>query len=231
MSHQQEELLEHFHEAIEKLVPLAPKELVQEAHQLFEELSLNEVTTAEQIRQALIYIGRKEFPYRKAYIELCAGDEEQRLQEIVLKTLHDDVRAHLDPVIKYGVHILDFVKSSQFDALSEDVKIAIDNAIRQAHDVVNRQCDERAAARHASYQELVKRWTETATTMQALIDVLKDMAERGGEWQEEILEQARQYENGFSMVEEDPTQEAVERAIVHWSGILGGEPEGEESVE
>ena len=227
MSHPQEEILKNFRVAVEKLVPLTPEAVVNEAKQLADDLEKNEAATAEQVRQALVYIGRKEFPYRKAYLELCAGDEEQRLQEIVLQKLHDDVKHHLEPVIKYGVHILDFVQSSQFDALSDEMKVAIDNAIREAHDAVNRQCDERAANRASNYEGLVRRWTDVAERMQKLIDLLKDMAERDNEYRDDILEQAKQFENGFSMLEDDPTEEAIEKAIAHWSEVLGESSEEE----
>ncbi|MFA6017772.1 MAG: hypothetical protein WCT28_03950 [Patescibacteria group bacterium] len=231
MAHQQEEIFQEFRNAIERLVPLTPKEVIDEAKKLAEGLESNEASTPEQIRQALVYIGRKEFPYRKAYLELCAGDEEARLQEIVLHKLDDATKALLEPVTKYGVHILDFVKSSQFEEFSDDAKVAIDNAIRVAHDLVNRQCDERAASRAESYKTLVAHWALEAENVQKLIDVLKDMAERDPQWRDEILSRARQFENGFSMIEEDPTREAVEKEISYWAGVLGDSESAGETVE
>jgi hypothetical protein len=231
MSHPQEEVLKSFRVAIGKLVPLTPPAIVDEANRLAEELEGNAAVSAEQIRQALVYIGRKEFPYRKAYLELCAGDEDARLQEIVLGKIDDVTKSMMEPVTKYGVHILDFVKSSQFEDLSEDAKVAIDNAVREAHDIVNRQCDERASSRAASYQELVARWTGEATNIQKMIDVLKDMADRDSRYHDEILGRARQLEDGFSMIEEDPSQELVEKEIAHWAGVLNDAEDGEDPVE
>jgi hypothetical protein len=231
MSHPQEEILKEFRRAIERLVPLTPQEIIEEASSVARELEANEASTAEQVRQALVYVGRKEFPYRKAYFELCAGDEEARMQEIVLKKIDDATKSMMEAVTKYGVHILDFVKSSQYDELSDDAKIAIDNAIREAHDIVNRQCDERAASRANSYRELVGRWTDEAENIQKLIEVLKDMADRDARYHDEILGRARQIEDGFSMIEEDPTQELVEKEITYWAGVLGGSEEEESGVE
>ncbi len=231
MSHAQEDLLREFRRAIEKLVPLTPKDVVDEARRVADELEVNASSTAEQIRQALVYIGRKEFPYRKAYQELCAGDEEARMQEIVLGKIDDVTKSMMEPVTKYGVHILDFVKSSQFDALAHHEKVAIDNAIREAHDIANRQCDERASSRADSYQELVKHWTEEAEKIQKMIVVLKDMADRDARYRDEILGRARQLEDGFSMIEEDPSQELVEKEIAHWAGVFGGSEEEGSGVE
>lgn len=231
MSHPQEELLKEFRRAIEKLVPLTPKDVTDEARRVADELEANASLTAEQIRQALVYIGRKEFPYRKAYQALCAGDEEARMQEIVLGKLDDVTKSMMEPVTKYGVHILDFVKSSQFDELSDDAKVAIDNAIREAHDVTNRQCDERASRRAEMYQELVQHWTEEAGKIQKLIGVLKDMADRDVRYRDEILGRARQLEDGFSMIEEDPSQELVEKEIAYWAGVFSGLEEDQAAVE
>lgn len=231
MPHPHEELFQEFRWAIEHLVPLTPKDVLDEGRVLADELEANASSSAEQIRQALVYIGRKEFPYRKAYLELCAGDEEARMQEIVLKKLDDATVALLEPVTTYGVHILDFVQSSQFEALSDDAKVAIDNAIREAHDVVNRQCDERAAHRAASFHELVKRWTQEAEDIQSMIDVFKGMADRDARFQADILARARQLEEGFSMLEVDPSREMVQKEIAHWAHVLdeadgdGGEVE------
>ncbi len=231
MSHPQEEILNEFRYAIARLVPLTPKDIQDEALQLADDLEANDATTAEQIRQALVYIGRKEFPYRKAYRELCAGDEEVRMQNIVLQKLDDAIKAELTPVTEYGVHIVDFMKSSQYDALNDHARIALDNAVREAHDIVNRQCDERAASRAESYQSLVTRFTEEAQHIQACIEVLKDMAHRDPRFQEEILAKAREFENGFSILEHDPSQDAVEQEIVHWAGVLGGVEDEDGAVE
>jgi hypothetical protein len=227
MSDESEEMLQRVRDAIERLVPLTPKSVIEEANQIIRDLEGADVVTPEQVRQALVYIGRKEFPYRKAYLALCAGDEEQRLQEHVLMKLPDDVKDRCDSVIKYGVHILDFVRSSQFDALEDDVKVAIDNAIREAHDDVNRQCDERAHHRSETYQQLVDEWTETVERMQKLLEILKDMADRDAQYHDDILNQVKAFENGFSLLEDDPTEEEIEKAITYWSDVLGEESEEE----
>ncbi len=221
MSHPHAELLQDFRHALARLVPLAPKSVVDEANQIAADLEANESSTPEQIRQALIYIGRKEFPYRKAYQELCAGDEEARLQTLVLGNLGDDVLEKMDPVTKYGVHILDYVKSSQFESqLSEEERSAVDREIAAAHDVLNRQCDERAAKRKDTFEDLVKQWSAAEARIQMLIDTFKGMAERDEQYRDDILARVRQFEEGWSMIETDPTEEDVQKEIVYWTGVM-----------
>lgn len=231
MAHAQAELLSNIHRIIERLVPLVPDNLVREMQGLVEDLEKNPATSPEQVRQALVYIGQKEYPYRKAYQELCAGDEEARLQEIVLHKLDDATKALLDPVTTYGVHILDFVKSSQFEALDEGVKVLIDNAIREAHDVVNRQCDERAEHRASAFQELVNRWKIQEDRIVALLDLLREMADRNPDWQEDILARVAQFEDDFFFGTEPVTEDVLQKEIASWSATFGEGDEGDGEVE
>lgn len=231
MAHQHEDIIKDFREAMAKLVPLAPKEIQEEAQRLADDIEANPLSTIEQIRQALVYVGKKEFPYRKAYEELCAGDEEARLQKLVLAKLSDEVKEKMEPVVKYGVHILDFVQSSQCEAaLSVEERATIDREIVAAHDVLNRQCDERAVARKGTYETLVATWTETESRIQRMIEVLREMAERNEQHRDDILARVMELESGWSMIEPDPTEEDVQKDIAYWSGVLseeGGEGDGE----
>lgn len=222
MLHPQQEILDQFKNSIEKLVPLTPPEIIEEARTIVSELESDNNTTVEQIRQAFVLFGKKEYPYRKAYEALCAGDEEQRLQEIVLERVDDGTKALMEAVTKYGVHILDFVSSSQFEELPSDAQIKIDNALREAHDVLNKQCDERAMKRQDDFQALVKQWTKEANEVQMMIDSLRAMAERDETYAPDILAKAREFEEGWSMLEPDPTKEAVQREIDSWITVLDG---------
>jgi hypothetical protein len=230
MSHPQQELLDQFSASIERLVPLTPPEIIDEARQLVDELGKSEATSAEQIRQAFVLFGRKEFPYRKAYEALCAGDEEQRLQEIVLAKLDDVTKASMDAVTKYGVHVVDFVKSSQFEQLLPDQQTAIDNAIREAHDVLNKQCDDRAMQRQQDFESLVKSWREKGERIQSMIEALRTLAERSETHAADILAKAREFEDGWSMLEPDPTEEDVQREFDSWVQVLD-DSEDEEALE
>lgn len=221
MAHPHEELLQDFRYALARLVPLAPSAVVDEANTIAEDLEANDASTPEQIRQALIYIGRKEFPYRKAYQELCAGDEEERLQTLVLGNLDDEILEKMEPVTKYGVHILDYVKSSQFESrLTSEDRSAVDREILAAHDVLNKQCDERAAKRKNTFDDLVAQWTASEARIQMLIDTFKGIADRDEQYRDDILARVRQFEEGWSMIDADPTEEDVQKEIQYWTGVI-----------
>ena len=210
--------------SIDKLVPLTPPAVIDEAKKLHEELAGNEAATEKQVHDALVYVGRKEFPYRKAYEELCAGDEEQRLQKDVFERLEPEVREKIHNVTHHGVHVLDYVNSPLFEEqLTGDERYQVEQAILMAHDVLNKQCSERATEREKSYEELVAKWKAEEERLQGLIDTLRGFADRDAKWHDEILGRVATLEEGWSVVERDPTEEEVRKEIEYWTDVFAGE--------
>jgi hypothetical protein len=221
MSHPHEYLLQEYKISIDKLVPLTPPEIVEEAKKIYEDLAANPAATEKQIHQALVLIGRKEYPYRKAYVELCAGDEEQRLQAEVLKRLEGPIAEKLKKMTDNGVHVMDYVNSKLFERdLEATERYQVEQAILAAHDVLNKQCDDRAKERQQNFDELVVHWKAEADRLQNMIDQLKGMAERDPMYADEIRGKADQFEEGWSIVERDPLEEEIKQEIAHWTTVL-----------
>lgn len=232
MSHPHEYLLKEFQISINKLVPLTPPEITAEAHKLHDEFAANASTTEKQIHDALVYVGRKEFPYRKAYEELCSGDEEQRLQLSVKERLEPAVWEKIHEVTHHGVHVLDFVNSRLFEErLSPDERYQVEQAILMAHDLLNKQCSERATERQKSYEELVAKWKQEAERLQGMVETLRSFAERDAKWRDEILGRVSTLEEGWSVVERDPTEEEIRKELEYWTDIFAGEEDGATSVD
>jgi hypothetical protein len=231
MSHPHEYLLKEYGISIERLVPLTPEEIVVEAKRLYEDLSKDEKASERQIRQALIYIGKKEYPYRKAYEALCATDEEMRLQEAALKNIDPAIVEKMKTILDSGVHLTDYVNSKLFERdLSSSERYQVEEAILNAHDVIGKQCDERAKERAESYDKLVEDARASQNKMQALIDQLRSMAERDAKWSSEIIGKADQFEEGFSIVEKDPTLDEIQKEIENWTAVFE-ETEGDSDAE
>ncbi|MFZ2681801.1 MAG: hypothetical protein WAZ14_01780 [Patescibacteria group bacterium] len=221
MSHPFEYLLQEFKISIDKLVPLTPPEVIEEAQQLYTELSQSEAVTEKQIKQALVLVGRKEYPYRKAYLELCAQDEEQRLQAEVLGKLEGEIASKVKHMTDSGVHVMDYVNSKLFERdLQPTERYQVEQAILAAHDVLNKQCDERAKERQQNFESLVTRWRAEEERLQQLIDQLKGLAERDLQSADEIRGRAEQFEEGWSIVERDPVEEEIRQEISHWTTVL-----------
>ncbi|MFA5945961.1 MAG: hypothetical protein WC802_03580 [Patescibacteria group bacterium] len=232
MAHPHEYLLQEYKLSIEKLVPLTPNEVIDEAKKLYDELLANESATERQIIQALIYIGRKEYPYRKAYEELCASDEEKRLNEAVITKLDAPLLDKIKPALQNGVHITDYAKSKLFEKdLTGEERYRVETAILDAHDVVGKQCDERAHERQQKFDDLVAIHRKDEERIQGLIDQLRSMADRDEKWRSEIIGKADEFEEGWSIVERDPSEEEVKQEIANWTGVFEEHPEGEVATE
>lgn len=221
MSHPHQSFLDEFAIAIKRMVPLTPKEVIEEAKKLHLELSENEESTEKQIHQALSVIGRKEYPYRKAYEELCAGDEEQRLQSAVFERLDEAVLKKVQEMTKHGVVLEEYVASSLFEEqLEGDERYQVEQAILLADEVLDNQCDDRAHKRKTDYEELVKSHKEKSDELQGKIDQLRAMASEDPKWTGEIEGAASRLEEGWSITEKDPTEVEIIKELEYWNTVL-----------
>lgn len=221
MAHPHAFLLNEFRISVDRLVPLTPLAVVDEAQQLVATLAKDEQATEKHIHDALVYVGRKEYPYRKAYEELCASDEEQRLQRQVYERVDAAVRTKLAAVTEHGVHVIDYVNSRLFEEqLSAEERYQVEQAVLLAHDALNAQCNERAEQRKATYEELVAKWRAHQDKLQAVLATLRSFADRDAKWRDEILGRVAQLEEGWSVVERDPEEEEIRKELEYWTDIF-----------
>lgn len=218
MSHPHQYLLDEYRLSLQKLVPLTPPEVIEEAHRLEKELSENEHATERQIQQALIEIGKKEYPYRKAYEALCATDEEKRFEAAAYAKMDPVIAEKIKAVTSHGVHLSDYVNSKLFESqLTGDERYHVEQAILAAHDVVNKQCDERASERRENFETLVRNWTAKRDEIQRLLVELRSMAERSPALAGEITAKADAFEEGWSIVSRDPEEREVREALASFA--------------
>lgn len=221
MSHDHQYLLDEYRLSLQKLVPLTPPEVIEEAHRLEKELSENEHATERQIQQALIEIGKKEYPYRKAYEALCATDEEKRFEAAAYAKMDGAIAEKVKAVTSHGVHLSDYVNSKLFESqLEPDERYHVEQAILAAHDVVNKQCDERANERKEKFSTLVAAWSAKRDEIQRLIEELRNMAGRSSELAGEIVAKADAFEEGWSIVSRDPEEKEVREALASFATQL-----------
>ncbi len=220
MKHPHQSYLDEFKISIDKLVPLTPAEVKEQALALHKELSENMDATTKQIHQALSLIGRKEFPYRKAYNELCAGDEEQRLQKLVFDRIDEEVKKKVHAVVQHGVMLDDYISSDMFEQLEPEERLQIEQAILLAEDTLDHQCDERAQKKQQQYETLVEDWQKESARLQGLIDNLRAMGDEDDKWKGEIDSVCDRLEEGWSIVERDPSEEEVKKELEYWNTVL-----------
>ncbi len=222
--HPHQHFLDEFKIAIEKLVPLTPSEIVEEAKKLHAELEVNPVASEEMIRQALRAIGRKEYPYRKAFQELCESDEEQRLQAAVFDRLDPEVAKKVKEVTAHGVILEDYVASPAFEEqLTAEERYQVTQAILIVDEILENQCDDRATARKQNYLDLVAKYENEARALEEKIAMLAQMAEGSSAHGDEIQATVDRLNEGWSVVERDPSAEEIEQEIAYWKDIFAEE--------
>lgn len=220
MNHPHQSYLDEFKISIDKMVPLTPPEIIEEANKLHTELSSNLDTTTKQIHQALTLVGRKEFPYRKAYHELCAGDEEKRLQQLVFDRIDESVTKKVQTYTNHGVMIDDYINSKMFEELTPEERLQIEQAVLLAEDTLDHQCDERAHKRQQQFEELVENWRKESDRLQGLIDGLRTMGAQDEKWKGEVDSICDRLEEGWSIVERDPQEEEIKKELEYWNTVL-----------
>ncbi len=221
MTHPHQSFLDELKIAIKELVPLTPEEFIEEANKIYKELQYNPDTTEKQIHQALSLIGRKEYPYRKAYEALCESDEEKRLQVIVFERIEDQLKKKVQEITKNGVMLDDYIDSKLFEEqLTAEERHQIQQAVLAADDILDHQCCERAEKRHIDYHELVKKYQNKVQILQKMIDSLRSLGNEDLKWKDEINSICDKLEEGWSIVEQDPEEENIKKEIEYWNTVL-----------
>lgn len=226
MSHPHQSYLDQFALAIKKFIPLVPKHIQEEAKKLHEELSADENASEKHIHQALVFIGRQEYPYRKAYEELCASDEEKRLQDVVFGRIEESLKKKLQEYTSHGVVLEEFVKSRLFEEqLTGEERYQVQQAILLADEVLDHQCDERAQKRKETFDELVAKYKAQVLKWQGMIDEMRRLGEEDKKWKDEIESVAMRLEEGWSITEKDPTEEEIVKELAYWKAVVNEEIE------
>ncbi len=220
MSHPHQAFLDELHIAIKKLVPLTPPEIQSKAEAVYQKFENTPDISARDIHNELVELGREEYPYRKAYHDLCDGDEEQRLRKLVLERVDEKVKKVLEEVFSYNILIDDFVRSEMFESkLSGEERYQVTNAILLAEESLENQCDDRAHARVGQFEEHVEKRKAEVKALQGRIDHLRLLGKQFPLYADEISAVVDRLEEGWSITNPDPSKEEVEKEIEYWQTV------------
>ncbi|MEK7105092.1 MAG: hypothetical protein AAB865_00170 [Patescibacteria group bacterium] len=221
MKHPHQAILDEFQYAIDHLVPTVPSGVAEEAKRLHHELSENPEATEAQIHDALVNIGKQEFPYRRAYQEMMEEPSEEKRTALVLDHLEPEVKVKVETVMKDGVTLEALTKSSIFETdFTSEERYQIEDGILHAADHVKEEMPEVIASNKGKYDGLVESWKEKQKTMEAKIEELRALAGKDDKWREEILDKVKTLEEGWSVVERDPELLEIEKEIEYWQGTM-----------
>ncbi len=221
MKHPHQALLDEFKYAIEHMVATVPVGVKKQAEELLLELSGNAEATEEQIHDALVAIGKREFPYRRAYQDMMEKPSEEKRMQLVLEHLEEDVKAKVEVVMKDGVTLEALTKSSMFETdFTSEERYQIEDGILHAADHIKDEMPEVIASNKVKYDALVDSWKEKQKLMEQKIEELRALSGKDEKWRAEILDKVHVFEEGWSVVERDPELLEIEKEIEYWLGTM-----------
>lgn len=214
-------MLDELKYALDHLPLTVPNEIIKEGSALHQSLSENPEAGAEMIHDALVLVGKKEYPYRKAYQQMVKQVSEDRHVELVLEHLEPEVKTKVQHLLENGVTLEALVKSSMFETdFTAEERYQVEDGMLHAADHVQEELPEKISADPVLYQKLVEEWGAKQAKIQEKIEELRLLAQKDDKWKEEILDKVKTLEEGWSITERDPELLEVEKEIEYWQGTM-----------
>jgi hypothetical protein len=226
MSHPHEFFLQEYQYAINHLVPTVPAEIKNEAQKMHDLLLADPNADEERIAEAVSKTGRAEYPHRQAFLELTTQTRLEKVKEIVLEHVDENVKAKLEEILASGANIEEITRGKMFEEkFTAEERYQIEDGLMDAEEHVKEDLKEQSEAEPEKYNQLVKKYEEQRDEIEKQISILRAMASHDKKWKDEILSKAEMFEEGWLATMPDPDLETVKKEIEYWQGVFG---EGEE---
>lgn len=218
MPHPHQYLLQEFHIAIQKFVPTVPEDIKEQSFKLYTDLLENESSSEQDIHNALISVGKNEFPHRHAFHELTDSMKDAKQVELLFSKLPAELVEKIKTAMG-GDSLEDMLRSETADTMLTGVeRQQIEDVMIDVSEALNDSLKEgiNADAYKASYEK----WQKQMELMQTKIDTIRAFADQSEKWKEEILGKVAALEEGWSVTEQDPELERLEKEIEYWEGKI-----------
>lgn len=220
--HPNQSMLDEFQFAIHHFVSTLPDQIKKQAQELHDKLLANENATEDDLKQVFYEIGVKEYPYRKAYEELTSSVAEPQIKVLVIDHVDEKVRSLIKPHLDSGVTLAELVSSDFFtEQLTPEQRYQVEDGILVAKSKLADQMKHHVSGHQAQYDELVAKWTKQAEAIEAALQKLEAMSQKGDENQkQEIINKTQRYREGFLVTEKDPELPEIQKEIEYWQETL-----------
>jgi hypothetical protein len=170
--------------------------------------------------------GRAEYPHRQAFLELTTQTRLEKVKEIVLEHVDENVKAKLEEILASGANIEEITRSKIFEEkFTAEERYQIEDGFMDAEEHVKEDLKKQSEVESEKYNQLVKKYEEQRDEIEKQISILRAMASHDKKWKDEILSKAEMFEEGWLATMPDPELETVKKEIEYWQGVFG---EGEE---
>lgn len=223
MSHPHKFLLKELEIEINNLVPTIPQSTKEEAQDILNNLKQNEEIGEQEIHEAMVEIGKKSYPHRHAFDDMKEEVETESLTEIALDQIDDELRDKIKQKINGGQTIHALIENPEFeDQFNAQENIKIEKAIIDAKSEQKQRIAEKIKQQESKYNELVEKYKKQREKIEKVIEQIEQLAADSDKWAQEIKDEVANYQEGWSVVENDPQFEEVEKKLEYWQGKIRG---------
>ncbi len=218
MPHPHKAMLDEFQYAIDHFVSTLPDEVKMEAVKIHKDLSSNQSADEDAIKQAFHDIGVKEYPHRKAYQELTLSSAGDRINDLVIEHIEDNVKSVVKPLLDSGVSLNELTSSEMFEEkLTPEQRYQIEDGILVAKSKLADELEGHISEHTDEYKTLLAKYQEEVSKIEQAITKLENLAAQGkGDQKQEIKDKAKRYRQGFLLTERDPELGEVQKEIEYW---------------
>ncbi len=218
MPHPHKSMLDEFQYAIEHFVSTLPEEVTTKAQAIHDNLAGDEALDEVAIKKAFHDIGVQEYPHRKAYHELTLTSAGDRLNDLVLDHIEDNVKAVVKPLLDSGVSLNELTSSELFEEkLTAEQRYQIEDGILVAKSKLADELHGQISEHSDEYKALLSKWQANVQEIEKAIAKLEGLsAQAKADQKQEILDKAAAYKEGFLLTERDPELGEIKKEIEYW---------------
>ena len=214
--------------AVKHLPPSIPEEDMKQIWDLFNALKeggQNDAKAAE----AMIDIGKIEWPHRKAYEAMMMACCSKTQQQMLLESLSDKTRKKFVDIGGKDATVQEIVHSRAFEEkLTPEERYEVQEAALTARMKMAEFMKGQIAARPKEYAERLQVALKEQAQIDEAISKLENLAGIDEDWREEILGQVEQMRLGWSIAEPDVSLGDANKAVEYWQGTLSVGESGHE---
>jgi hypothetical protein len=207
--------------AIKHLPPSIPEEMEKQIWDIFHTLKKGG-NDEGALRDAMIAIGKLEWPHRKAYEDMMMACCSKTQQEMLLESLSENTRKKFIGIGGNDATVQEVVHSKLFEEkLTAEQRYEIQEAALEARLKMHEFMKGQISARPKEYEDRYNEALGEQTEIEKLLKDLETLASVDDDWRDEIVGRVEQMRLGWSIAEPDVTIDDAQKEIEYWKGTLG----------
>jgi len=193
-----------FEQVYRRLPPLVPPEVKDEMAHALEHLHNDFTIEAPEVENVIIALGKKIWPYWKAYVEFYDLYQGKLGEKFLLVKLEPNLKNRYKEFKEHGGDYHDLHSGAPLSYFNSDERLKLTQRIVEVDNDVHQYVRQAVISSEANkYQELIIEFSEILENMEKRLDTLRQMAEDEEEHPrlaEEIRAHVRSFEFGLCLL-------------------------------